>query len=392
MANPIDKEDNGGMNPRFVLIFATILLLYVGLNLYIIWNAAMFGEAAFPGGFGLPFWIVFSVFAYGYLAAMLLRRFLPYGLYKGLKLVGAYGMGAFYYSVILLPLADLAVLLLRALGVPGKSSVIITGCTVIVLLAALVLRGSSNAWGTVVRRYEVTVRKAAGDRKALRIMAASDLHLGTTVGKKHLARLLAKAEELKPDLILLPGDVLDDSIEPFVRENMAEVLGRLRAPLGVYACLGNHEYIGGHIQDYVKRMQDIGIEVLIDRVVQVEGFYLAGRKDKAVERFTEAGRLTHKELLLEADTACPVILLDHQPTQFAEAMEAGVDLVLCGHTHRGQMAPNHFITRRLFEKDWGYLRKGTLHAIVSSGFGFWGPPVRIGSRSEVLDIHVTFEP
>ncbi len=83
--------------------------------------------------------------------------------------------------------------------------------------------------------------------------------------------------------------------------------------------------------------------------------------------------------------------MDHQPHQLGAAAEAGIDLMLSGHTHRGQMMPNHLITRRLFELDWGYLRKGVMHAIVSSGFGSWGPPLRIGSRSELLDIRVTFQ-
>ncbi|MOA56893.1 putative metallophosphoesterase [compost metagenome] len=83
-------------------------------------------------------------------------------------------------------------------------------------------------------------------------------------------------------------------------------------------------------------------------------------------------------------------MLDHQPSDLASAAEQGIDISVSGHTHRGQMMPNHLITKRLFELDWGYLRKGGLHAIVSSGFGTWGPPIRIGSRSEVVQIEVEF--
>jgi hypothetical protein len=82
--------------------------------------------------------------------------------------------------------------------------------------------------------------------------------------------------------------------------------------------------------------------------------------------------------------------MDHQPLELVQAAENGADLMLSGHTHRGQMAPNHLITRRIFELDWGYLKKSQLHAFVSSGFGFWGPPLRIGSRSEILLINITF--
>ena len=82
--------------------------------------------------------------------------------------------------------------------------------------------------------------------------------------------------------------------------------------------------------------------------------------------------------------------MDHQPYAFGTAADAGADLLLCGHTHRGQFAPNHLITRRLFELDWGYMRKSALHVLVSSGFGTWGPPIRLFSRSEVLFVTLNF--
>lgn len=88
----------------------------------------------------------------------------------------------------------------------------------------------------------------------------------------------------------------------------------------------------------------------------------------------------------------PIIAMDHQPTDLQAAADNGVDLLLCGHTHRGQMAPNHLVTRRMYELDWGYKQKGSMHTIVSSGFGFWGPPLRLGSQSEIVQIEVTFGP
>lgn len=102
------------------------------------------------------------------------------------------------------------------------------------------------------------------------------------------------------------------------------------------------------------------------------------------------GRMSVEELLSRTDRAKPIIMMDHQPYQFGIAAQAGVDLLLCGHTHRGQFAPNHLITKRLFELDWGYMRKDDLHVVVSSGYGFWGPPIRLASRSEIVLIELTF--
>ncbi|WP_438444556.1 metallophosphoesterase [Gorillibacterium sp. sgz5001074] len=382
------------MSMRIVAMIITALLVYLGLNAYVGWNGSVLWSELLPGVSPAWFWTVYAVLALSYIGAMALRRLLPYRVFAWLKIIGSYGMAVQFYALLTLPVADLAVWILRWNGISAEASVRIVGGAAAVLLLGLLLYGTRNAWSTVLLRYDLQVDKRAGDgRRELRIAVASDIHLGTVVGNGHLNRLVKKMEELKPDIILLPGDVLDDSLEPFIREHMADAMNRLRqkAPLGAYACLGNHEYIGGHVPDYIRRMKDIGIEVLTDRSVVVDGsFVVAGRKDKAVERIQKEGRLPVRELLADLDHSLPIILLDHQPYGLGDAAEAGVDLMLSGHTHRGQMAPNHLITRRLFELDWGYLRKGAMHAVVSSGYGFWGPPIRLGSRSEVIDIRLTF--
>ncbi len=170
---------------------------------------------------------------------------------------------------------------------------------------------------------------------------------------------------------------------------MGAILKQLHAPLGIYGVLGNHEYYGREIPAFLNEMKNVDIRILMDEVIQIgESFYLLGRKDK-----TDIRRKTFNQLVkdMKLDGSLPLIAMDHQPAELKEAQENGVDLIVSGHTHKGQMAPNHFITRRLFELDWGYLKKGQLHAFVSSGFGFWGPPLRIGSRSEVMEILVKFE-
>ncbi|SDE36509.1 hypothetical protein SAMN02799630_05258 [Paenibacillus sp. UNCCL117] len=374
-----------------IMMIATVLLVFIGLNTYIAWSGYRYWNAALPGAADLIYWILYALIAFGYIGSMLLHKVLPYRPYKLLKTIGSYGLGIFFYGLLLTPLAHLAGWLLVRGGMDTGKAILTAGSVELAVLALLFLRGTWNAWNPIVRRYDLEVAKHGGKRQELRIAVASDLHLGTTIGKRHIAKLTKRVAELAPDLILLPGDVLDDSFEPFVREGMAEEMGKLQAPLGVYAVLGNHEYIGGHIGDYVEKMREIGIDVLLDRVELVDGsFYVAGRKDHAVERFMGEGRKPVGVLLAEADKSRPIILLDHQPHKLGAAMEAGVDLMLSGHTHRGQMLPNHLITRRLFELDWGYLRKGAMHAVVSSGFGFWGPPLRLGSRSEVLDIRIAF--
>lgn len=380
------------MNKRMLLAIIGFLLLYAGLSLYVGWNGLQFWRVVVPAQADWVYNSLFVLLAYSFLAAMMLRRWLPYRLYTSLKLIGAYGMAILMYLLLALPLADIAYVLLRLGGVSIPAAVQIVGWPVVALLLLVLAVGVWNASRPIVRQYTVQVAKQPPGVKELRLAVASDLHLGTIIGKRHLRRLVQRVNELEPDLVLFPGDVLDDSIEPFVREEMGEVMRGLRARHGIFASLGNHEYIGGHVAEYIERMREIGIEVLTDQVVKVEDIvYIAGRKDASVERMRGEGRLAVGELLAEADKTLPIVLLDHQPRQLGAAAEAGVDLMLSGHTHRGQMTPNHLITRRLFELDWGYLRKGEMHAVVSSGFGTWGPPLRIGSRSEILEIRMIFE-
>ncbi|HOV43194.1 MAG TPA: metallophosphoesterase, partial [Syntrophothermus lipocalidus] len=90
------------------------------------------------------------------------------------------------------------------------------------------------------------------------------------------------------------------------------------------------------------------------------------------------------------DRSRPIILMDHQPIDLDEALNEGVDLQLSGHTHLGQLFPNRFVTRRVYEVDWGYLRKDNLQVIVSCGFGTWGPPIRVGNHPEIVVINVRF--
>ncbi|MEK0313912.1 metallophosphoesterase [Cohnella sp. 56] len=377
----------GGL--RGIATVVVIVAVYLGLNAFVGWNAIVWLDSWLPGYPAWALWIPLALAALGYLVGRL--KFLPAPVGRGLKVFGAYYIGLFEYAVLLLPVADLVVWLCYANGAPYKMTVEATGFVVAVLLLACFAWGTWNAWTPIVRRYDIDVAKAAGGRRRLDIVLVSDLHLGNIVGNRHLDRLLPRVADIKPDLILLAGDVLDDVIEPFVRNKMGDKLGQLSAPLGVYAVLGNHEYYGGHIEEYVGRMAALGIPVLRDEWATPGGIVqVVGRKDKSAEAMDPEGRKPVAELLAGLDRALPIVLMDHQPYGYAVAAEAGVDILVSGHTHRGQFAPNHWITRRIFELDWGYLRKGKLHAVVSSGFGTWGPPVRLASRSEIVHLSVTF--
>ncbi|WP_150273801.1 metallophosphoesterase [Paenibacillus tepidiphilus] len=370
------------------IVSGTVVLLILGLiNYYIGWHLWTALDHWLPGISAGIYWTVFMIIAFAYVIGMLPwpQAIKPAG--RLFKVIGSYYLACMEFALIILPVTDLLYWLLGLAGVGRSAFVTEAGITDLLLLAVFLLWGSRNAWSTVIREHPLRIAKQTGSSKPVTVAVASDLHLGNIVGNRHLRRMVAEINAMQPELILLAGDVLDDSIEPFLRNGMSEQLKQLKAKHGVYAVLGNHEYYGGSIAEYSRVMESIGIKVLQDEVVEAGGMYIVGRKDKTAESL-EGGRMSVAALMEGLDLTRPVIMLDHQPTGFAAAAEAGVDVLLSGHTHRGQIAPNHFITRRLFELDWGYLLKEKLHVIVSSGYGTWGPPIRLASRSELIKLEL----
>ncbi|MEK5032433.1 metallophosphoesterase [Paenibacillus sp. FSL R7-0302] len=375
-----------------MLAGAAVMVLVLGLvNVYIGWHLSVLLQAWLPGMNTAAYWTIFLVISFSYMIGRvpLPQVLRPVG--RLFKVIGSYYLACMEFAVIMLPLTDLLYGVLALAGANLSAFVTEAGTTLLVLLAVFLIWGSRNAWSTVVRTHRLKVDKSIGTSVPLTVAVASDLHLGNIVGNRHLRRMVREMNAMNPDIILLAGDVLDDSIEPFLRNGMEQQLKQLKARYGVYAVLGNHEYYGGSIAQYTEVMRSVGIQVLQDEVVETSGVYVAGRKDKTAEAMEAGGRLSVETLLEGLDRSKPILMMDHQPTGFGIASQAGVDVLLSGHTHRGQIAPNHWITRRLFELDWGYLLKNKLHVIVSSGYGTWGPPIRLASRSELIKLELVLD-
>lgn len=374
-----------------MLISGTVMLLVLGLvNFYIGYHLWILLEHLLPGISAGAYWTVFMVIAFAYVIGMVPWPQAVKPVARLFKVVGSYYLACMEFAVLVLPLTDLLYWLVGLMGFDRTAFTAEAGATLVLLLAVFLIWGSRNAWSTVVRTHPVRIDKSIGTSAPLTVAVASDLHLGNIVGNRHLRKMVAEINRMQPDIILLAGDVLDDSIEPFIRNGMAGQLKQLKARHGVFAVLGNHEYYGGSIGQYTELMAGIGIRVLQDEVAETAGVYIVGRKDKTAESL-EGGRISVPALLEGLDLSRPVIMMDHQPTGFDIAAQAGVDVLLSGHTHRGQIAPNHWITKRLFELDWGYLLKDKLHVVVSSGYGTWGPPIRLASRSELIKLEVLLE-
>jgi len=255
----------------------------------------------------------------------------------------------------------------------------------IVLAAGILVLGSLSARYAKVTNYTVSIEKPL-PRNGLRVILISDIHIGSMVHKKELKRIVSGINALKGDIVLIAGDIIDRNLDVYKRENLNEELSAINAPLGVYAVPGNHDYFGGDLNGLKQCLADGGVKMLVDESVLVnDSFYVIGRNDFSVGR-RGTGRKTLIELTAGIDASLPVIVMDHQPLNLGEAEAAGMDIQVSGHTHHGQIWPGPLITRRIYEDDYGLLYRGKTAIVVTSGCGTWGPPLRIGTRSEIVCI------
>lgn len=247
-------------------------------------------------------------------------------------------------------------------------------------LAGLIGLSLYNAYVPRVVHYNIQFDKPM---KPLRIGVASDLHLGVLFGAQELDKLAQIMTEQKVDLILLPGDIMDDNVDAYLAENMRPHLTKLQAPLGVYATLGNHDFFG-HQDEITDEIRKAGITLLKDQTKVINNeFVLIGRNDDL-----NTSRPTTEMLLKQADLNLPIIVLDHRPSEVDIHSALPFDLQVSGHTHKGQIFPANLITGLLYRIDYGLEKIGTPYFMVTSGFGFWGIPMRLGSQSEVVILDV----
>lgn len=250
------------------------------------------------------------------------------------------------------------------------------------ILASFFATAVYNAYTPVVRHVSITIDKPLA--KPIRIGMAADTHLGVLVGARQLDKLADIMQREKVDIILLPGDIMDDDTVAYEAENMKPHLQKLRAPLGVYATLGNHDLYGKQ-RSITRAIEDAGITVLYDDVRLInDDFWLVGRPDT-----NDKSRMKTSALLKKVNTKQPVILLDHRPDSVMEHSLLPIDVQVSGHVHNGQVFPANFIVRFLNRIHYGYEKIGNGHFVVTSGFGFWGVPFRLGSQSEVWVIDVS---
>ena len=239
-----------------------------------------------------------------------------------------------------------------------------------------------------VKRVEVRLPRLPSGMNGYRIVQLTDVHVGPTIGKEFIEELVAKVNALSPDLVAITGDLVDGSVAhlgPLVRP-----LANLRAKDGVYFVTGNHEYYSG-ADDWIRFLGDLGVRVLRNERVAIggsTGFDLAGIDDPSGASYGRGHGSDLARAVRGRDRTRPLVLLAHQPRGIDLAERLGVDLQLSGHTHGGQLYPFTWLVKMVYPFLAGLYRQGAMQVYVSEGTGYWGPPMRVGTASEITHIEL----
>lgn len=345
----------------------------------------------------LRFWMIFVVVCT--ITLLLVLGFgrsmlpIPVGIKQTLGVLSGYCMGFFLYLFLLTVVSDLLMLALRLMNLSISKHPLSQGiATVVVLFLTCTISVCGFIHATQLHHVSYEIRlQDKKDISDMNVVLISDLHLGALGSEKQLKKIVDEINSLEPDIICIAGDFFDTDFTAIQNPAAAkETLKKLRSTYGIYTCLGNHDGGATHSQ-MVDFLEDVNITLLQDSYSVIDDrLILVGRLDSSpIGGFGEKKRQALASFFTREDASLPVIVLDHNPSNIEEyGTEA--DLILCGHTHRGQVFPGSLMTDLLYTVDYGHYQKDTHspQVIVTSGVGIWGMPMRVGTDCEIVTIHI----
>lgn len=311
--------------------------------------------------------------------------------------VGAWVLSIALYAFLALLLVDLGRLFLRK-PIRERRGVFADypkfkralGWTVVALAVGVTAYGHLNMRTIETVALDVETPKRHAQRDELRIVFFSDSHFDLIRGPRFARDVVEAIHAANPDVVIMGGDLIDAPIEQLETCGVAAELRKLDAPLGVYGIFGNHEYIvGEEAAEEVFRAVGM-IEIRDTTFVLDSTLAILARDDLAKLRTTGVTRAPLEELSARLDRRYPTLLLDHQPFGLERTAEAKIDFQLSGHTHNGQLFPGNLIAALAYRVAQGMENIGDTRVIVSSGVGSWGPPIKVGARSEIIVLTITF--
>ena len=382
---------------------------YILVNLYIIhWVLRWTGCCHWICGtraFRVLFCVVYAVAALSPLTSFAIRE--PAGLHRALKQLSNDWLGWMLYLVLAILAVEVVLFAVRRVRKKDFAQMQrvrqVQGGIALAMVCAVCIYGMGNAHTLRVTDYTVTVQGAGAD---MTVVLLADLHLGYSTDPAYLEQTAQAVNNMQPDLIVIAGDIFDNEFDAVPEpDRIAAALASMQSTYGTYACWGNHDLsepiLAGFTWDDPDEDKDdprmsaflaqAGVQLLEDEAVTLEnGVQLVGRKDPSRDKKLGEQRLTPDELLAPLDPDKPIFVIDHQPKQLEELAATGADLDLSGHTHDGQVFPGNLLMPLIWDNPCGHLQVGTMHSIVTSGLGVWGPDMRVGTRSEVVRVTVQF--
>ena len=353
--------------------------------------------------FGLPWWTLVASGTHWPTAVVALGTVIIVGAMVALPTMMVFGhgrrhrdwaaitgdvlLGAVWVFFVWSLLGQVLRLALFAFGVDDPARSRVVALTVLAVATTLLVWGYAEAMRVPrVKHVDVDIDRLGRGLDGLRVVMITDTHYGPIDRSRWSARTIDRVNELDADVLCHVGDIADGSAE--VREPQSRPLEHARARLARVYVTGNHEYIG-EAQGWVDYMADIGWDTLHNRHIVVERdgdrLVIAGVDDATARGSGQPGHgANHEAALADADPNLPVLLLAHQPKQIGQAVAAGVDLQISGHTHGGQIWPFNFLVRLDQPVVHGLSRHGERTQLYTSrGTGFWGPPFRVFAPSEI---------
>lgn len=336
----------------------------------------------------LLYYIGYFTIAMSYILSRLLSTYSPNGFTDFIALLGGHAIPTTFYATIIIVMYKLVQF--AYVRISGNEYLLQPRLAFYLLTAILLLiniYGVYNGTNHIVQTYEIKVDKSIPDTK---IVMVSDLHFGKTTSIEYAHKLVADINAQQPDLVFLVGDIVDSDLESVVRKDLLSPLKNIKSKDGVYAVLGNHEYISQKPLEVIKMLKANNVTMLVDQHKQIGGrnLSLIGLNDIGRRSPDNKDEKTLQLILSAIPKTEAVVMLDHQPKRIALASKNGIDLAVSGHTHLGQYWPNNYVTKNIFLNDWGLKKFENMYSIVSCGYGNWGANMRIGSRVELVVINL----
>ena len=304
-------------------------------------------------------------------------------------------MGFFSWLLVLTALRELTLLVAALTLAPALDAAYVRESALAVMLATPAI----TAIGYFMARrvapvVEVEVRLAdlPAGLEGFTIAQISDIHVGPTIKRPYVERIVERVNRLEADMVAITGDLVDGPVEELAHHT--EPLSRLASRHGTYVVTGNHEYYSG-VHGWVRELVRLGARVLLNEhvVLEHEGASLAvaGVTDWSAHYFDPAHASDPRRAFAGAPAHAIKVLLAHQPRSARAAAAAGFDLQLSGHTHGGQFWPWNLLVRLQQPFTAGLNRLGRMWIYINRGTGYWGPPMRFGIPSEITRIRLVGE-